>query len=310
METHTVTILNKDFTFSGPFQLSLADGHVLYAAEVVRMLPKRRLVVFGTWQNKPVVAKLFFDARHAKRNMERDAAGVASLVENKIPTPELYSKTVSTDGRIYVLIYERINQAVSLKDKWLNKQHVADLLPVLQRVTVEIATQHVLGVLQHDLHLNNFLVTRKKIYTLDGAQVEVRPRLLPKEKSMKNFALFLSQLGVGVEDYQEKLFRHYAEARGWMLKDSDIAFLFHLIKKWDALRWHRYEKKIFRNCSAFSNEKSWVTNCMVDRQKKYPELMAFLQQPGAVFNEQASSMLKQVAQQPSLKQFLIIKNML
>jgi tRNA A-37 threonylcarbamoyl transferase component Bud32 len=274
------------------FRLRLANGEALFAEKVVRVLPKRRLVVFGTWQGKPVVAKLFISARHAKRDMERDEAGVLLLQENKIPTPPLYARTTNADGTIYVLIFKRILNAKRLDDVWQNKETVDDVLPALRSVIVELATQHVLGVVQNDLHLNNFLLTKKKIYTLDGAQIQLFPRLLPKEKSMENLALFLSQLGVGVEDCQEKLFRHYAKSRGWLLKPTDVPALFLLIKKWNDLRFRRYEKKIFRACTDFSPVKNWHQRGMYDRAHATPELMKFIHDPESVFNAKTATVLK------------------
>ena len=121
MESHIVTIPNN-LAFTAPFQLRLADDQIFFADEIVRMLPKRRLVAFGVWQEKPVVAKLFFGARHAKRAMKKDAEGVTILMENKIPTPTLYAQSVSADGRVHVLIYERIHDAASLEEIWRGKR--------------------------------------------------------------------------------------------------------------------------------------------------------------------------------------------
>jgi len=299
VETHTVIIPSQfdffhtaTFAFVPPFRLTLADGNVIHAEEVVRLLPKKRLVAFGTWQQTPIVAKLFFDPHHAKRDMERDAAGIAALLENNIPTPPLLYQGVSEDGRIHVLIYERIYDALSLEEAWRNRENANDMLSILRPVIVEIATQHVLGVVQHDLHLNNFLLTKKKIYTLDGAQIETCPRLLSKKKSMRNLALFLSQLGVGVENCQEALFKLYAKARGWMIKKSDILYIFYLIKQWDEKRWHRYEKKIFRNCTDFSHLNYWCSDVMVDRRALFPEMSAFLKNPESLFSHPASQLLK------------------
>ena len=181
----------------------------------------------------PVVAKLFFDTHHAKRNMEKDAAGVKTLQDYKIPTPPLLYQGTSVDKRIHILLFEQIFETQNLDQIWHNRDDVEEMLPILKPVIVELATQHVLGVLQHDLHLKNFLLTEKTVYTLDGAQVELFPNLLSKKPSVNNLALFLSQLGVGVEECQEKLFRYYAKSRGWMLKSEDINEIYFLIKKWN-----------------------------------------------------------------------------
>jgi tRNA A-37 threonylcarbamoyl transferase component Bud32 len=281
------------FNFNSPFQLNLADGDILIAESVARLIPKRRLVVYGRWQNKPVVAKIFFHAQHARRHMQKDIAGVKMLKENKVPTPTLYYEGVSQDKRIYVLIFERIFDAENLETVWQQRKNENDLLPELKSVIIELATQHVLGVLQHDMHLKNFLLTEKIIYTLDGAQIELFSHLLPKKASINNLALFLSQLGVGVEAYQEKLFRHYAKARGWLLKEDDIGELFLLIKHWDEERWERFEKKIFRESSDFCPLCDISTFGMYNRHEATPELMDFFKNPDMAFSHPSMKMLKE-----------------
>src|SRR5205085_10128281 len=132
---------------------------------------------------------------------------------------------------IHVLLFERLFEAENLDEIWRKRKNTAELLPLLQAMTIELATHHVFGIVQHDLHLKNFLVIDRKIYTLDGAQIESFPYLLPKTPSMKNFALFLSQLGTGMQEQQKALFKHYAKARGWLVKEEDIKELFLMIKK-------------------------------------------------------------------------------
>jgi tRNA A-37 threonylcarbamoyl transferase component Bud32 len=238
------------------------------------------------------VAKLFFDAHHAVRDAARDAAGIAALAENNIPAPLLLCETASLDGQVQVLIYERIYEALSLDEAWRNRDNAIEMMPLLRPVVVEIATQHVLGIVQHDLHLNNFLLTKKKIYTLDGAQIERKPPLLPKKESMKNLALFLSQLGVGVTTCQEQLFKVYAEARGWQVKADDLTTLFLFIKQWDQKRWQRYERKIFRNCTHFLRLKFWCQDGMVDRHYCFPELNRVLKEPDSAFLHASAMLLK------------------
>lgn len=281
-----------NFAFDSPFQLRLTEGQLFSAEKIVRLVPKKRLVAFGTWQGKAVVAKLFFDAHHAKRHREKDQAGVTLLQENKIPTPALYYQGKSEDKRIHVLIFERIIEAENLESVWRDKKSADDVLPLLQSVIIELATQHVLGVRQQDLHLKNFLLTEKTIYTLDGGQVELFPYILPKKPSMNSLALFLSQLGVGVESTQEKLFRHYCKARGWRIKQDDVMEIVMLIKKWNEQRWERFEKKIFRNCSDFARLHNLRTLGMYDRSYALPEFIAFLAHPESAFQHESMTMLK------------------
>jgi hypothetical protein len=60
-------------------ELALADGSVFFVENEIRFLPNSRLVVFGTWQGKACVAKIFFHPKYAKRHFEREAAGIKML---------------------------------------------------------------------------------------------------------------------------------------------------------------------------------------------------------------------------------------
>src|SRR3990167_11281553 len=99
-----------DYHFSGPFELLLDKSDNLLVDEVIRLIPKRRMVVFGLWKGKQVAAKLFY-SKHALLQMEKDAAGVKKMRDNKIPTPELYFQGQAADKCAYVLIFQRIPEA-------------------------------------------------------------------------------------------------------------------------------------------------------------------------------------------------------
>lgn len=281
-----------NFSFNKPFCLRLADGQFILFNEVVRVLPKKRMVAFGTWQGKQIAAKLFFDLKSAKRNAEKDVTGIKSLQKNKIPTPELLYEGKSLDQCVYVLIFERILDAANLGDVWQNRISMEDVLPALQSVIIEIATQHVLGLLQHDLHLRNFLLTEKTIYTLDGAQIELFPFLLSKKISINNLALFLSQLGINMESYQEQLFKYYAQARGWSLKPEDTVELFRLIKKWNDIRWNKFEKKAYRDSSDFVSVNTWTSVGMVNRHFEGEEFSKLIADPESAFTQRSTKILK------------------
>jgi hypothetical protein len=282
-----------NYQFAGPFTLVLADGELLFAEKVVRIIPKKRLVVFATWQGKSVVAKLFFHAHHAKRNMEDEIRGVKTLQTRHVPTPQLLYEGRCSDKHMYVLMFERIFTTKDLIMPWElpsnSKLNMAEYIPYLQAIVVELATQHVLGIVQHDLHMKNFLLVEEDIdaiihvYTLDGAQIETFPCLLPRKQSIDNLALLLAQLGAGVATYQEQLFRHYAKLRGWLIKPRDIKELFLCIKKWNQLRWQDYKKKIFREATRFMVIRHWRITGMVARAYASPELLALLNNPDAIF---------------------------
>ncbi len=285
-------LLSESFAFDSPFRLNLAGEQELVVERVLRIIPQRRMVVLGSWQGRDVVAKLFFDVKRAKHHFDKDIAGIQLLQDHKVPTPRIYAQTLSDDQHVHVLILEHIAESQNLEDVWLSAKHPEDIMHVLRAAIVELATQHVLGVVQKDLHLKNFLCTEKVIYTLDGAQIELVPHLLPKKPSMQNLALFLSQFGAGMEVYQEKLFRFYAKSRGWLVKQEDVTEIFFLIKSWNEQRWLRYAKKIFRDSTHFARKQDWTSLSMHNRAYAMPEFQAFLQQPEMAFLHPSAIYLK------------------
>jgi len=280
-----------DFNFHSPFQLALAEGELLSIEKIIRVIPKRRMVGFCVWQGKPAVIKLFFDEQHARRQMEKDAQGISVLHAHHTPTPSLYYQGVSQDRRVYILIFERILQAESLEDIWRRRSQSSPQA-VLERTVIELATQHVFGVMQRDLHLKNFLCTEQVIYTLDGGKVELQPSLLDKKMSMECLAIFIAQLGVGVEALQEHLFRIYAKARGYLWKESDKLQLFFLIKQWNEKRWKNFSKKIFRNSTDFAVIKKGRWQGMHVRKYASQAWKDFYSQPDAIFEGKTAQLLK------------------
>jgi len=285
------TLHAANFIFNSPFAFQLATDCV-FVEKIVRILPQKRLVAFGTWQNKPIVAKFFFSSQRAKQHVEKELKGIKLLQDCRVPTPILLEHSISQDKKVHVLIFERIQDAENLYEIWQYKKHTQAILPLLQSVMIELATQHVFGILQHDLHLKNFLVNEKNVYMLDGATVERCTPLLSKKTSMQHLALFLSQLGAGVEDQQLCLFNYYAKLRGWLIKEEDKSELFYLIKQCNEKRWKKFEKKIFRETSHFSRKQDWQTLLIYNRQYAFPEFLAFLQDPESVFQRDDITLLK------------------
>lgn len=281
-----------DYQFNRPFDLVLEKERVFHATQVLRVLPKKRLVAFGVWEDRPAVIKLFFDRKHALRHRDLDVAGMKVLHVNNIPAPALWYEGVAEDKRVHVVIYERIIDAVSLYDLWRATPDVNALEHVLKAVVIELATQHVLGVLQQDCHLKNFLITDKAVITLDGGQIHASTTMIGKPESMDNLALFFSQLGAGLGALCDALFVHYAKSRGWLLKKEDITDLQLLIKKHDRIRWMQYDKKLQRSSSAHYRFKSLKQHGLIERRYLGDEMKAFLKDPDAVFLRNDAVILK------------------
>lgn len=285
-------LLKADYSFSTPFLLTLAHHEeALLCEHMARIIPKKRLVVFGHWNNRPVVAKIFF-GRQAKQHQQRDQQGAEALLRAKIPSPALLHVDSNKDKTIYVLIFERIEQAESLESYWQKNKAAPESEAVLRALTIEIATQHVLGLEQKDLHLKNFLVARNKIYTLDGAGIRTHAEPLSKKQSLENLALFFSQFGIHTSQLQQRLFATYIEARSWLIQKADLNLLQKSIRHWNARRWFYYSKKIFRSSTQFAKIKTWRTVALYDRTYHSLAFQKLLDNPDALLKQPNTLILK------------------
>lgn len=269
-----------------PFQLRLTDNkELLQCEEIIRIIPRKRLVVFGTWGNKPVVAKLFYGRGRVKHH-QRDALGIELLMKANVPTPQLLYQGSAQQQPIRILLFERILLSMNLYEIWQTKMSIAELLPLMRAVILELATQHVLGILQRDLHLKNFLVTQKKIYTLDGDKISTSDEPLNKKTSLENLSVFFAQLGVGTDDLRQQLYQYYAEARGWIVTTADLNMLHKGVARINQYRWQCYQEKIFRNCTAFVTLRTTCKFAVYDRAYQSSEFLNLLQNPDQAFTAQ------------------------
>jgi tRNA A-37 threonylcarbamoyl transferase component Bud32 len=287
------SLKKADRTVSVPFELQLRDQeHFVLCEKVIRLLPRKRLVAFGKWNDIPVVAKLFFERGKAKKHLQRDAEGIEALATLNIPTPKLLFKGVDKTKRIHVLLFERIMDSCNLDLLWQEKSDAEELTPLMRATIIELATQHVLGVVQNDLHLKNFLVSSKTIYTLDGGSIAQFHKPLSKKESLDHLGLFFAQLGVGTETLQQELFDLYAQSRGWIVRPLDREYLQQAINKWIRSRWERYQQKIMRNCSAFSRIEKWNALIMYDREYLSASFKKMLDNPDVLFTKSDTEILK------------------
>lgn len=270
------------FAFTTPFQLPLKDG-IFHSEKVLRILPRKRIIAFGTWNNKPVVAKIFFNHKRAKRHLETEVAGVNGLIKKQVPTPAIYYQdTALADDRIYVLIFERLQTAQPFEDIWKAKETVATILPRIEFMFAQFAEHHAMGVVQRDPNLKNYMLENDMVYMIDAADVDVQDAPLSKKDSIQNLAIFLSQFGSEIATYQAHLFEHYAKARGLTLTPDDMTELRVLTDKHTAGRLERLKRRIFNECRYFSLINKRGVRGVLNRNFAAPHLLNFLYQPKAV----------------------------
>lgn len=291
-EINRATLRKAGYGFDNTFVLKLAEHPAPFVSEkVARIIPGKRLVAFGRWNNMPVVAKIFF-SRQAKQHIKKDAHGAEALLKGKIPSPAIYYQGTAVDPKIQIILFEHIESAQSLDDFWQKNQHTAHSEPVLLTLVLELATQHVMGLLQKDLHLKNFLLAKGKIYTLDGAGIKIYSCPLSKKQSIENLALLFSQLGMHTHKLQQRLFDAYIKARNWLIEKSDLHLLQKYIRHWYTTRWAYFSKKIFRSSTQFKQINKFGTYILYDRNYDSSELQHLILDPDHYFCHPKTEVLK------------------
>jgi tRNA A-37 threonylcarbamoyl transferase component Bud32 len=260
-----------------PFRLFLkSDGSSveLICESIARIIPGKRLVCIGKWNDKPVVVKIFLSPKSAGRHCDREIKGVNALKNAGIKTPALlFQGNLLQDGTP-LLVFERIIPAHNPQEAVLKAKTDEKRCELLKQITVVIAEQHETGLKQKDLHLGNFLLSGNDIYTIDGDTVDTRQMgtPLPKAKSMKNIGLYFAQFDSNFDHLFFAVFQVYAGKRSWHADKSLFNDLLKEVKFQRKNRKKKYLNKIFRECTAFVCHKSWNSHMVCDRNFYYGEM--------------------------------------
>jgi tRNA A-37 threonylcarbamoyl transferase component Bud32 len=250
--------------------LSLSDGSNLVCDEVVRVIPKKRLVCKGVWQKKAVYAKLFIDAR-AAHYFARDLAGVSDLLSAKIFTPVLLFQG-QIQSNVYILVFEAVANSLNAEQVW-QKSDAKSHFNLAQGLVLEIAKHHNADLLQTDLYFKNFLVENDKIYTLDGDGIRKYTRL-SKSQSQRNLATLFSKMDVLEDDWMPKLYEVYCAQTGIeysVFDEVEIWVQTQKIRRQTAS--HYADKKVFRQCTdvkKYALESSRILVCREYENINFP----------------------------------------
>lgn len=278
-------LYKADLNLEVPFQLQLDNGNILFCDTILRLIPKKRMVVSGRYNNQDIVAKLFYQSHKANEQIQQEIKGNEALISSGTNTPKILHHGRAQDKKIKVIIFERILNARSFDEIWQNKVSLAKTVPILNMLTLELAAQHVSGLMQHDLHFKNFLVSGKKLFTIDTGNFDFFGAPLPKKKTLNQLALFFAQMGMVPQELIEKLFNSYTKSRGWLIKSYDKEYLNKQIKKYNKIRRKSYNKKLMRSSSAFRKINLFSSVKIYDRSYFSPEFKQLLDAPEKIFTQ-------------------------
>ena len=277
----TNTLINSARALPLPATIECTiDGTVagLELLETFRVLPKKRMVCLAKWQDKIVVAKLFFSHGRWAQHIHREQQGIEALVKADIHTAKLIAKGASTDNACGILLLEYLDQSESLGAQF-ERSEEGGIENLLGKVIALIAQCHALGFLQKDIHLNNFLLRDGKIYLLDAGELEQQSVGIDSVNSMRNLALFLAQFPVSNDALIPSLYESYRQQRPVVDWSEDIAVFRALLRKKRLQRLQIVLKKLYRETSANVCIRDWNRYIVYDRSLDSEELPAFLSHP-------------------------------
>ena len=267
-----------------PFTLDLKSLHgqdSVLCERLLRDLHGKRKVFKGLWGQRNVIVKLFLDPKTARRHWGREKIGVEALQKSSVPTPELLFAGQLCDATP-ALIFDFLPEAQTSLQVWdslTTQEQRSDFL--LQLVAV-IAGLHDSGLVQEDLHLENFLVSDGKIYAIDGDAINNKGqgRALADAVSSRNLALFFAQFSPAVDCLVERVVRRYAEQRKVAAAEI-MARLSTELPEARRRRRHKYVKKCYRSCSEFKRTRQPGQVAIARRDQQGLPLAAFFADPDA-----------------------------
>lgn len=251
----------------------------LPCSQIFRLLPGKRVVALAQLDGAQVLAKMFIGTRGV-RDFVREKRGVAALVRAGVSTPDiLVDGDVSGGGKI--LIFQYLSRSRSLLDLWAGPLGEEERLEIIRQVIVSIGKMHASGVMQQDIHLDNFLHDSGQLYTIDGGGVISQGfgRSVSEDRGLKNLALFFAQLLPSYDVFVKSVLPLYEQVRGYENSSDRVQRLNYQINVMRRSRKKKVLKKIFRECSQIVHRSGFRYFLVCERRDWSTELGKVLTDP-------------------------------
>jgi len=205
-----------------PFSVALKDGTAIEAVRLLRVLPGKRIVAEGRYDNKAVLIKLFI-ASGSERHWRRERQGIAALIDADIPTPPIVLAGELSGGG-HAILTRFLNDAETLSHDLAKAATPQAALDTLTPALELVARLHNAGLAQDDLHLGNFLVHQGRTYVIDGDAVRSAATGAPlgASQACENLALLLAQLPAEWDERQTALLERYHRVATVKLNEATL----------------------------------------------------------------------------------------
>ena len=208
-----------------PFELRIKNTssergeETLVCTALIRAVPGKRQIYDAVWNDRPVIIKIFSHPISAKRHLNKEVKGLIQLQKRQLNSARLLFYGKVEDERWAVVIEKIVHSRTALDVYETADKHQKMVL--VMHVCRELAQQHRKGVIQKDLHLENFLQAEDRIYTLDPGQIRFYPHEVPRRKSLSQLGLLTCYVPAGGAFSTETLCKEYFHIRGWDFEPSD-----------------------------------------------------------------------------------------
>lgn len=187
-----VDLLEKGFAGREPAVLVTGSVEIILE-QALRWLPGRRLTARAQWKGKAVVVKAFSTLGKGLGEYRREVRALGRLHEQGVAAPACLHHEQNQEGAL--LILEQLQgitaaEQLTTLGKCEGSQRDARLALILDLATW-VSAQHRRGVLQRDIHLDNFFLQNGQWYLLDAAACRFAP--VSKATAKRNLAKLLAQ---------------------------------------------------------------------------------------------------------------------
>lgn len=266
---------------------------------VLRSLPGKRMVYAGKLGDESVVFKFYLHPKRALQHWRRELDGISAFSSNSIDTPELlYAGEIGQRGEYVIVTREiaNISTAASAIQSIIADASIEarrdELISVLTMLVRTVAAHHSAGLLQEDLHLDNFILDDLHCYSLDGDSVRICADDITPALSLNNLALLLAQLVPAFDRFIPLLSGVYCEARGTGCELFSPDALRDAVKSRRDYRKKHFLKKIFRQCTEFHVDRAYGCFRVVANRYKSGQLMDGLTPEKLAYDADRDRMLK------------------
>lgn len=256
------------------------EDQPLLLLSVLRVLPRRRLVALARWHDRTVVAKLFFARSRWQQHLLRERHGITNMVAAGIATPALVDVGTCVDGGCGVLLMQYVDNAESLGARW-HRSDNPTRKRLLERAVALIAHCHGEGLIQKDIHLDNFLLQGDTLFLLDAAAVEKQAdgEEVGNVRALDNLAMFFAQFPAANDDAVPVLYEHYRARRPNADISSDIGVFAAMLRAKRQARLKIIVDKLYRETSANICQRNWRSMAVYRRELDSASLRAFIDSP-------------------------------